>query len=313
MQCPKVSVLIPVYNRESLLRSCIQSALDQTVTEIEVVVVDNASTDGTWAICREFAAADPRVRVFRNESNVGPVRNWQRCIEEARGVYGKILFSDDAISPTYLEKTLPLLANDQVGFVFTPSLVGPEPDHSKVKFEFAHKTGRYPSRQFIAELLFEGSVPYSPGSALFRLEDLKKNLVNEIPSPTLSNFSAHGAGPDLLIYLLTAKDYPEIGFVAEPLSFFRAHEGSITVSDRSFLIRRCYRQAKIWFTEEFLGRDLCNKVYAYEWRREYKESKNYTRPSVWLASYSDRGHGIDWLDIFWAFVAKSVLKKSCTS
>ena len=63
----------------ALLADCLKSALAQTCGDLEVVVVDNASTDGTWEVCREFAPVDSRVRIFRNPENIGPVRNWQRC------------------------------------------------------------------------------------------------------------------------------------------------------------------------------------------------------------------------------------------
>ena len=95
---PKVSILIPVYNREAFIAACVQSALEQTFTDFEIIIVDNASTDTTWKICQQIAEQDKRIRIFRNERNIGPVRNWRRCIEEARGVYGKILWSDDLIS-----------------------------------------------------------------------------------------------------------------------------------------------------------------------------------------------------------------------
>jgi len=75
---PKVSILIPVFNRKDYIAECIQSALDQTFTDFEVVVVDNASEDGTWEICQQFAANDQRVRIFQNDTNIGPVRNWRR-------------------------------------------------------------------------------------------------------------------------------------------------------------------------------------------------------------------------------------------
>ena len=78
---PRVSILIPVYNREALIGECIQSALFQTFTDFEVIIVDNASTDNTWGICQRFAEQDKRVRVFRNEKNIGPVRNWRRCVD----------------------------------------------------------------------------------------------------------------------------------------------------------------------------------------------------------------------------------------
>ena len=56
-----VSILVPVFNREELIGDCIQSALDQTFDDLEVVVVDNASTDGTWDVCRTYGEKDSRV------------------------------------------------------------------------------------------------------------------------------------------------------------------------------------------------------------------------------------------------------------
>src|SRR4030067_1594973 len=106
---PKVSILIPVYNRANMVGGCIQSALEQTYQDIEVVVVDNDSTDGTWEICKALSEKDSRLRVFKNDTNIGPVGNWKKCIDSARGAYGKILFSDELLSKDYVEKARPLL------------------------------------------------------------------------------------------------------------------------------------------------------------------------------------------------------------
>ena len=90
-QRPLASILIPVYNRAGLIEATIRSALAQSYDPIEVVVVDNASTDATWEVLQRLALEDPRLRIFRNETNLGPVRNWRACAEHARGHYAKIL------------------------------------------------------------------------------------------------------------------------------------------------------------------------------------------------------------------------------
>ena len=118
-----VSILIPVYNREEFIGECIESALVQTFASIEIVVVDNASTDKTWEICQQFAAKDHRVRVFQNDINIGPVRNWLACVMQARGEYTKILWSDDLIHPDFLEKMLPYLEDPCVGFVYSSAYI----------------------------------------------------------------------------------------------------------------------------------------------------------------------------------------------
>jgi glycosyltransferase involved in cell wall biosynthesis len=103
---PRISVCIPTYNGEKFLRECIESVLEQTFRDFEVVVVDDCSSDGTVAIVNEYAAGDPRIRVIRNEQNLGLVGNWNRCVELARGEWIKFVFQDDLLMPACLERML---------------------------------------------------------------------------------------------------------------------------------------------------------------------------------------------------------------
>ena len=113
-----VSIIIPVYNSELFISETIQSAINQTYKNTEIIIVDNDSKDGSWEIIKKFQEKDNRIKSFRNQTNEGPVRNWLRCVEMASGHYIKILWSDDLIAENFIEKTLPLFSED-VGFVFT--------------------------------------------------------------------------------------------------------------------------------------------------------------------------------------------------
>jgi glycosyltransferase involved in cell wall biosynthesis len=291
MKLPQVSILIPVFNREKLIADCIQSALHQTFTDFEVVVVDNQSTDGTWEICRKYAELDDRVRIFRNDVNVGPVLNWQRCINVARGVFGKILFSDDLMVDEYLEKTLPYLMNDEIGFVISSVSLGENPSAARLVANFSDATDIYPSSRFIEASLYGGNVSVSPCNALFRMSDLRKNLTLTIPSPTIKSFLELGAGPDLLFYLLAAQTYKSIAYINEPLCFFRSHEGSIT-SAKADDITRYYTQANIWFVEKYFNQKEANKYYVYAWYRYYQNSrpKRWVQPSKFLQNFTTRSN-----------------------
>ncbi len=97
MADPLVSILIPTYNGERFLKKTLRSALEQSYKEIEIVVGDDASTDSTPEILSSTAAADPRVRVIRHESNVGAYDNPIRLLEAARGEYVKYLLHDDLL------------------------------------------------------------------------------------------------------------------------------------------------------------------------------------------------------------------------
>lgn len=246
-----VSILIPVYNREDLIEETVQSALAQTYENIEIIIVDNKSTDKTWDILQKLAAKDDRIKIFQNETNIGPVRNWKRCIDEASGEYGKILWSDDLIAPEFLEKTLPYLENDDVGFVFTKTEIFQDNgSHGNDVFHIG-ESNIYPSELYIEGVLFNGNYPVSPGCALFRLKDLKSNLLVNIPNKVNSDFSMHAIGNDLLIFLLTAHQYKKFAFVNEKLSFFRAHEGSISIRSNDGKLPLHYMLVKAYFVENY--------------------------------------------------------------
>ena len=268
-----VSILIPVYNRENLIEETVQSALNQTYKNIEIIVVDNQSTDNTWEILQKLASKDERIKIFQNERNIGPVRNWKRCIDEANGEYGKILWSDDLIAPQFLEKTVPYLENEDVGFVFTGTEIFINGTDKKSSHYFIGETSLYESEQYVNGVLFDENYPVSPACALFRLKDLQINLLVDIPNKVNSDFSMHAIGNDLLIFLLTAHQYKNFAFVNEKLSFFRAHDGSISIQSNDGKLPLHYNLASAYFIENY-RKDLISKQNVILWNllRVYKNS-----------------------------------------
>jgi len=247
-----VSILIPVYNRDKYIAQTIESALNQTYTNIEVIIVDNSSTDNTWKIVQVYAKKDNRIKAFQNDSNIGPVRNWKRCIDEASGKFGKILWSDDLIAPEFIEKTLPFLQkNEEVGFVFTGTELFTD-DAAKKPIHFIGKTGIYNSKDYIKGALIGQGYPVSPACAIFRLKDLQNNLMIQVPNKINSDFSMHAIGNDVLIFLFTASQYKYFAFVNEKLSFFRFHKGSISVSSNKVDLESMYHVAKEYFVNHHL-------------------------------------------------------------
>lgn len=100
---PKVSVLIPTYNYAHFLDETIQSVLDQTFTDFELIIVDNRSTDNTDEVVKKYLG-EKRVSFYTNETNVGLVGNWNKCLDYATGEYIKFLCADDKFFPQLLEK-----------------------------------------------------------------------------------------------------------------------------------------------------------------------------------------------------------------
>jgi glycosyltransferase involved in cell wall biosynthesis len=106
MRIPTVSICVPTYNGERYLRPCLDSVLVQTHGDFELLIVDDASTDGTPELLDAYAARDSRVRLVRNASNRGLVGNWNRCIELARARWIKFAFQDDLLAPDCVERML---------------------------------------------------------------------------------------------------------------------------------------------------------------------------------------------------------------
>jgi succinoglycan biosynthesis protein ExoO len=103
---PHVSVIIPAYNAEDYLERALNSALAQTMSNLEIIVVDDASADDTIGIAHRIAAKDSRVRVLHNEHNVGSSISRNRAIDAAQGEWIALLDADDAWFPERLEQML---------------------------------------------------------------------------------------------------------------------------------------------------------------------------------------------------------------
>lgn len=246
---PLVSILIPVYNRVNLVGETIESAINQIYKNIEIVICDNLSSDGTWELLQQFAEKDNRIRIFRNEENIGPVRNWKRCIDESRGEYAKFLWSDDLIEPNFIYECLyEIQKNNKIGFVYTSVEVRDlNAKTSKIIYRYSN-TGKFKSYDFVRNLLLGlKSVPVSPGNALFRTIDLRNNLEIQIENPDEKDFSKTGAGNDSLLFLNTCADYDYFYFIDKPLSIYKSHSESLTYLND---LRYYYTWSKIYFLEK---------------------------------------------------------------
>jgi len=106
---PRLSIGLPVYNGERYLAEALDALLDQTFGDFELIVSDNASTDGTAAICRRYAARDRRIRYVRQTRNIGATGNHNATTEMARGPLFKWAAHDDRYAPELLERCVAAL------------------------------------------------------------------------------------------------------------------------------------------------------------------------------------------------------------
>ena len=112
---PRLSVGLPVYNSSAYVAESIEAILGQTFEDFELIISDNASTDGTGDICQRYVKQDSRVRYFRQPKNIGLAPNHNFCVAKAGGALFKWAAGDDLYARDLLEKCVAALnENPQV-------------------------------------------------------------------------------------------------------------------------------------------------------------------------------------------------------
>ena len=113
---PKVSIIVPVYNTEKYLRTCLDSIVAQTFTDFEAVLVDDGSTDQSGTLCDEYAAKDSRFIVVHKQ-NEGVAKARISAFEHCKGEYVTFIDSDDFVNPHYLDRMMNVLREYHVDMV----------------------------------------------------------------------------------------------------------------------------------------------------------------------------------------------------
>jgi glycosyltransferase involved in cell wall biosynthesis len=169
-----VSVCIPAYQAERYIASTIESVLAQTYLDWELILLDDASPDGTFEIARRYGS-DPRIHLDRNEQNLGPVANWNHVVATARGRYVKVLCSDDLLYPSCLERQVDALeAAPRAGLVASRRDIIDEDGEVVLPARgLAGLSGRVVGPKALRRMIEIGTTPLGePSMVLFRAEAL---------------------------------------------------------------------------------------------------------------------------------------------
>jgi glycosyltransferase involved in cell wall biosynthesis len=250
---PLVSIGLPVYNGARFLREAMDSILAQTFTDFELIVSDNASTDTTEDICREFAARDPRVRYYRNERNMGASYNYNRVTELAVGKYIRHAAHDDVLAPTNIERCVAVLEADD-GVALSYPQMSRIDEQGRVIDTFTDSldlrdedpVARW--RRF-HQLCDDGSM-CDPVFGLFRASVLKA-------TPVLGRFAAAD-----VVLLAEVALRGRVQEVPEVLFFERWHAGTSVNANKT------PDERAAWFDPAARGR-WENHLPQYRWLREY--------------------------------------------
>ncbi len=250
---PLVSVCIPTYRRPKSTLRAVQSALDQTYKNIEVVCSDNHSDDDTFAVLMRTFGGDPRVKCISTGRNIGPVNNWRWAIENSRGEFAKLLFSDDFLLPTAIETYMKYRSELEDSAFIVSSIYHEHPDTHLRRPAFEFGATRFIEAEDFAYHHASHHMPLvSPGAAFFRRDDLLNSIIADLPGPHASYCNARGMGNDSMIFFRLLSEKPRFYFIREPQVVF---SGSAAIEEQGFtaavkdecLWNDCYRQPFRWF------------------------------------------------------------------
>lgn len=233
---PKVSICVPTYNRAEILPYAINSVLNQTYSDVELLICDDASLDNTAEVVANWD--DPRIRYIRHPQNIRRSRNMRSGYEAAKGEYFIKFDDDDALTPTFLEKTVAALeANPTVDFVCTDHWVI-NAKNQRDEAATAANSAKWGKDQLaegvIDDLLVETFVNQSlqVGSSLFRKSSLD--------AVDFMRFEADGCEDfDLLVRCAIA--HQTAYFIPERLMEYRFHGGQTSLKqDIHFLTAKSF-------------------------------------------------------------------------
>jgi glycosyltransferase involved in cell wall biosynthesis len=214
---PRVSVIIPCYNYGHFLAACVASALDHEGVDIEVIIVDDASPDGSGEVAEQIAASDDRVSVIRHEKNKRHLATYNDGFAAASGDYLVQLSADDLLPRNSLTRALALLESvPSVGFVYgrtVPFHGTPPPPKSNV-----HNWLTWSGANWIAERCRSGYNCIATTEVVWR-----KSVIDEVGPYRLD--LPHSGDLELWMRFATVAD---VGFVAGPdQAFYRLHESNM--------------------------------------------------------------------------------------
>lgn len=239
MKPPQVSVLIPAYNSAAFLPECIESVLAQDFQDYELLIADDASTDGTSAVLERYAALDSRIRWWRNPVNLGQAANFNACLQAARGEFIKPLHADDVLLETFTLRRIKEVLEQQP----TVALV------SCASYVIDAHSRRLQFRDY-----FRTSQTWEGREIIIRCFEKPGNLIGE-PSLVMFRRSQVGTGFNPryrqivdLEFFLHLLEQGQFSYLAEPMAAWRQHPYQVTAKNRRSGVSA---QEELWLLQEW--------------------------------------------------------------
>ena len=206
MLCPLVSVIIAAYNCEEYIEECVNSILNQTYQNIEILICDDNSDDNTWRILKDLESSNPNIYLMRNQQNKKAAFSRNRCIEKSRGKYIAVQDADDLSHPERIEKQVEILERfKSIDFVSS----GMKLFDVQGVWKITKPNVKFPNKKD-----FLKKVPFAHAPTMFRREPLLT-----VEGYRVSKETVRGQDADLFMRLYYA-GYKGMN-IENPLYFYR--------------------------------------------------------------------------------------------
>jgi glycosyltransferase involved in cell wall biosynthesis len=216
---PTVGVVVPCYNYARYLSACLDSVLAQPGVTLDVLVIDDASSDDTRAVAEDYAARDSRVRVISHSVNAGHILSYNEGLSDVQGEFLVLLSADDALAPGSLQRATSVLASHPaVGFVYGP---------------VRSFSGEIPRKPIVPRL---AATKVWPGSRWLERRTLLVTNCITSPEVVMRRAVYEGVGPydpalphtgDLAMWMRAAS-ITDVAYVhGPPAAFYRQHAGNM--------------------------------------------------------------------------------------
>ena len=228
---PLVSIGVPAYNAKKYISETIRSILAQDYPNIELLIQDNCSNDGTWEMVQTLAQQHPQISVQQNERNIGMVGNFNRVINRAQGAYAMTMGADDMLEPTFVRRCVEVFTSHPQTDIVTTNDFFYDGDNGKT-WQKVIKLAPGVHRHFVGGIVLVNN--FSINFTLFKRTALEQLRVNG--NPFLTSFYTF----DLEMWYRIAFAGMNTYYLPDPLGKFRVHAASASKKQFMHMFRQIF-------------------------------------------------------------------------
>lgn len=208
-----ISVIVPAYNVEKYIVKCVDSIINQTFSDYELILVDDGSTDGTSVLCDELAKKSAKIRVFHKENGgLSDARNF--ALGKSKGEYVTFVDSDDYVAPTYLKELYEPIEKDDVDMTMTSLIPFLENENPSTEYKFGYVV--VSEEEAVRKMLLREGVSHSAGGKLY-----KRYLWEDIQFPVGRLYE------DYLTTFFVMENVKKVAITNAPLYYYLQRTDSI--------------------------------------------------------------------------------------